>query len=208
MIRFASLLLVLAATAGAKDGPLLNSRDFSGWALETTPAAHWTEVAHFKSGDVLAVAGKPSGFFATRESYRDYHLHVEWRWPGKPGNGGVLVHVTTGPKDRVWPASFQIQLKHGAAGDLLPMAGATFREPLTSPPGTTAIRAHQAPDSEAPAGQWNTCDITCRGALIEVLINGVLQNHVTACSAAAGRIGFQLEGSPFELRHVRVSAAD
>jgi hypothetical protein len=31
--------------------------------------------------------------------------------------------------------SLQVQTKHGNAGDLLPMAGASFDEPLTSAPG-------------------------------------------------------------------------
>ncbi|MGH3421672.1 MAG: 3-keto-disaccharide hydrolase, partial [Streptosporangiaceae bacterium] len=137
--------------------------------------------------------------------YHDFRLHAEWRWPGKPGNGGILVHISSGPKDRVWPVCFQIQLKHGTTGDLLPMAGATFAEPLTSAPGAaTPIKAHTDVDSEQPAGAWNTCDITCRDDLIDVFVNGVRQNQVTGCSVAAGRVGFQFEGTPFELRNVQL----
>jgi hypothetical protein len=40
--------------------------------------------------------------------------------------------------------------------------------------------------------------------LIEVAINGVKQNRVTGCTPASGRIGLQLEGTPFELRNVRL----
>ena len=121
----------------------------------------------------------------------------------------MLVHISSGPKDRAWPLSLQIQTKHGAAGDLLPMAGASFAEPLTSAPGAaTAIKAHTAPDSEKPAGEWNTCDVTCRDDTIEVTINGVLQNKVTRTTPRAGRIGFQFEGAPFELRHVSLVRLD
>jgi hypothetical protein len=176
-------------------------------ALEivTTPAATLDGVWQARPDGVIAVAGKPSGFIATRDTYTDYRLHVEWRWPGKPGNGGVLLHVASGPKDGVWPLSIQVQTKHGAAGDLLPMAGATFNEPLTTAPGAyPPIKARTAADSERAPGEWNSMDVLVRGGCIDVTINGVKQNGVTLAQPAAGHIGFQLEGTPYELRNLRV----
>lgn len=210
----AVLLLVLGlfASAGraASAADLFNGRDLAGWEFTTLPAAmDIREVCHLQPDGVIAVTGKPVGFIATTASHADYRLHAEWRWPGRPGNSGVLVHISSGPKDRVWPLSFQIQTKNKNAGDLLPMAGATFAEPLTSAAGAaTAIKARTAPDSEKPAGEWNTCDVTCRGDTIEVVINGVRQNHVTRVNPAAGRVGFQLEGVPFEVRNVRLTPLD
>jgi hypothetical protein len=87
------------------------------------------------------------------------------------------------------------------------MAGATFAEEL-APDQKTPQRLHTAADSEKPAGEWNTCEVTCRGDTIEVTVNGVPQNRVTHCSLPKGRIGFQLEGSAFELRHVTVEPLD
>ena len=155
---------------------------------------------------VIHVAGKPSGFIATRASYANYRMHIEWRWPGKPGNAGVLLHVASGPKDGVWPLSVQVQTKHGFAGDLLPMAGARFAEPLTSAPGAyPAIKGRVGANSERPAGEWNSADILSRDGVIEVTVNGVPQNRVSAAAPRAGRIGFQLEGAPYELRAVRIT---
>jgi hypothetical protein len=169
------------------------------------PAAPLAGVWRARSDGVIVVAGTPSGYIATRDTYTDYRLHVEWRWPGKPGNGGVLLHVASGPKDGVWPLSLQVQTKHGAAGDLLPMAGASFTEPLTSAPGAyPAIKAHTAPDSERVPGEWNSMDVLVRGGCVDVTINGVAQNAVTFAQPATGRIGFQLEGTPYELRNLRV----
>jgi len=131
------------ATAQPRVDPGLGQLD-----IVTTPKATLETVWRPRADGVIAVAGKPSGFIATRDAYTDYRLHVEWRWPGKPGNGGVLLHVASGPKDGVWPLSLQVQTKHGAVGDLLPMAGARFTEPLTSEPGAyPAIKAHVAADS-------------------------------------------------------------
>ena len=166
------------------------------------PAAVWSR----GPDGVIRVAGKPSGFIATRASYANYRMHVEWRWPGKPGNAGVLLHVASGPKDGVWPLSVQVQTKHGFAGDLLPMAGASFAEALTSAPGAyPGIKGRMGANSERPAGEWNSADIVSRDGAIEVSVNGVPQNRVSGAAPRARRIGFQLEGAPYELRAVSIT---
>lgn len=198
------ILTVFAQGASAAD--LFNGRDFSGWELQTTPPAAIADVFRVLPDGVIASAGKPSGFLATQENYRNYKLHVEWRWTGKPGNGGVLLHISPGQFDRVWPVSLQVQTKFGNAGDVLPMAAASFEEALTSAPGAeTRIKAHTAADSEKPAGEWNACDIVSRDGVVEVTLNGALQNRVSHVSPASGRIGFQLEGTPYELRRVELT---
>lgn len=202
-------LLVVAAEAAAPVTVLFNGRDLAGWEFVGTPATDIATVCTARPDGVIAATGQPVGFIATTATYANYSLHAEWRWPGKPGNGGVLVHICSSPKDRVWPLSYQVQTKNKSVGDLLPMAGATFAEPLTSAPGAaTAIKAYTAADSEKPAGEWNTCDVTCRSDTIEVVINGVLQNRVTGCSLVGGKIGFQFEGVPFELRAVSLTRLD
>lgn len=203
--------LALFASTGCAVPPneLFNGRDFAGWEFVTTPAADIGTACKILPEGIIAATGSPVGFITTTAAYENYRLHAEWRWPGKTGNGGVLLHVSSGPKDRAWPLSLQIQTKYKSVGDILPMAGAGFAEPLTSAPGAaTALRAHSAPDSEKPAGEWNTCDILCRDGTIEVTINGVLQNKVSGVTPRAGRIGFQFEGTPFDLRRVSVVRLD
>jgi len=203
------LMLTVAANAGSPAAALFNGRDLAGWEFVGTPATDIATVCTVQADGVIAAAGSPVGFISTTATYSNFVLHAEWRWPGKPGNGGVLVHISSGPKDRAWPISFQVQTKHKSAGDLLPMAGATFAEPLTSAAGAaTAIKAHTAADSEKPAGEWNTCEVTCKGDTIEVMVNGVLQNRVTGCSLSSGKVGFQFEGTPFELRAVKLTKLD
>jgi len=202
-ILCAALLLV---AGGASAADMFNGRDFSGWELRTDPAASVASVFSVQPGGVITSAGKPLGFLATTASYRNYKLHVEWRWPGKTGNGGVLLHISEGPMDRVWPLSQQVQTKFGNAGDLLPMANASFTEALTGdkPP----VKAHIAADSERPAGEWNSADIVSRDGSIEVTVNGVLQNRVTGAKPSEGHIGFQLEGTPYELRNIQLTPLD
>jgi hypothetical protein len=200
--------LICGALAGCANtgGPLLDAKGFREIDVFTTPAAGVESIGKLRPDGVLEVTGTPSGFFATRDSYTNYRLHAEWRWTGKPGNAGVLLHVASGPKDGVWPLSLQVQTKHGFSGDVLPMAGASFSEFLTTVPGAyPAIKAHSGPDSEKPVGEWNSVDVLCQDGAIEVSINNVVQNRVTATKPREGRIGFQLEGTPYELRHVTVT---
>ena len=210
-------LLVVAAEAAGPVTALFNGRDLAGWEFVGNPPTDITTVCTVRPDGVIAATGLPVGFISTVTTYANYSLHAEWRWPAvrpverpvKPGNSGLLVHISSGPKDRAWPLSFQVQTKNKFVGDLLPMAGATFAEALTSAPGAaTAIKGHTAPDSEKPAGEWNSCDVVCRGDTIEVTINGVIQNRVTGCSLAGGKIGFQFEGVPFELRAVNLTKLD
>ena len=203
-----ALLAGVFANCAAQERPLLGAAA-DDVDVVTSPAAGLGAVWSRGADGVIALAGKPSGYIATRASYTNYRLHVEWRWPGKPGNGGVLLHIASGPKDKVWPLSQQVQTKHGNAGDLLPMAGATFDEPLTTAPGAyPPIKARVAPDSEKPLGEWNSMDVTCRDGVIDVVVNGVVQNHASGAKPASGPIGFQLEGTPYELRNLRIETLD
>ncbi|XLZ72778.1 DUF1080 domain-containing protein [Massilia sp. SR12] len=194
----------LAAAGCASAGDLL--KDLSAWQLRAAPAAALASAISVQPDGVVAVAGTPSGFLATTASYRNYRLHVEWRWPGKAGNAGVLLHISEGAMDRVWPLSIQVQTKAGSVGDLLPMAGASFSEALTG--DKPALKARTGASAERPAGEWNSADIVARDGVIEVSVNGVLQNRVTGAAPSEGRIGFQLEGTPYELRGVTLAPLD
>ena len=119
---------------------------------------------------MLAITGKPIGYLATIDSFENYKLHLEYRWPidaAKNSNSGVLIHIASGPIDRnTWPLCFQIQTKIAHTGDLLPMAGAKFAEPLsTAPEAKTPLLERQKSDSEKPIGDWNIVDIVCSTAL-------------------------------------------
>jgi hypothetical protein len=204
----AGVLVIGGATSWHAQAPAqpINLNDLSNWQLVAESTVSVAEICDVRPGGVIAVSGKPVGYLASTRSFKNFRLHAEWRWPLSPGNGGVLVHIGSGPKDRQWPMSFQVQLKHGAVGDLLPMAGAAFAERLSTPPeAKTPQLNHAAPDSERQVGEWNTCDIICLGDSIEVVINGVAQNRVTRCSRGEGPVGFQLEGTPFELRSITLT---
>ncbi len=183
---------------------LIRDDKLSGWEFVNPQKTPLSSGVTVQPGGIVSAAGKPIGYLQTTATYSNYQLHAEWRWTDKPGNGGVLVHISTGPVDRnTWPVCFQIQLKHTRAGDILPMAKAKFSEPLSSAADAkTPVLNFSGTDSERPVGEWNSCDIVCHGDTVRVMINGTLQNRITKCTPAAGHVGFQFEGTPFEFRDV------
>ncbi|MEO8359320.1 MAG: DUF1080 domain-containing protein [Vicinamibacteria bacterium] len=181
------------------------------WEYVAGSPADIAQVASVADG-VVTVAGKPSGYLTTRVVYAEYALHAEWRWTDATAaskNGGVLVNITSGPVQQgLWPTSFQVQLKTEHEGDVLSMGDAHFIETPTtlgrpaSPSNTLARRENTAGKS---LGDWNSVDVTVRGDVVEATVNGVLQNRVSGCTPSSGRIGFQLEGQPYQLRNVTIS---
>lgn len=203
------ILFVQFASLGCAATPqtLFNGKDWEGWEFISTPVVEIGSVCKIAPDGIVSVTGSPAGYLATKTSYKNYSLHAEWRWIKQAGNSGMLVHINPKPDDQTWPPSLQIQMKTKSVGDLLPMTGARFAEAL-EPNQKIPRHPHIAPDSEKPAGEWNTCDIICRDGTIEVTINGTTQNKVTEASPSSGRIGFQFEGTPFELRNVTLLTAD
>ncbi|MCU0916303.1 MAG: DUF1080 domain-containing protein [Planctomycetes bacterium] len=202
-------LLAVSVTAVEEAQPVVphektvlwNGTNFTGWTrFLRDPAANVDQTWSIENG-LLRCTGKPSGYMRTKTPYADYHLHVEWRWPAKPGNNGVLVH-TSGP-DTVWPRSLECQLASGNAGDFWVIGGLEFAEHVRGGPrvnGRRTTKLHES--SEKPAGEWNSYDILCRDNWVVVLVNGTLQNVATQCSEKSGQICLQSEGAPIEYRNI------
>ena len=182
---------------------LWNGRDFAGWKLYTGEPNHDVTKTWSIKDDIIRCEGKPAGYMRTENDYADYLFHVEWRWPGKGGNNGVLVHMS-GP-DVVWPKSLECQLLSGNAGDFWVIGGLETAEHAKGGKRVKGRRTIKLRDSsEKPLGQWNTYDIICKDDWIVVIVNGVVQNVATKCSASSGKICLQSEGIPIEYRNIYI----
>ena len=144
MLRLVLILLV-TATAGlvrADDAispkgetvKLFNGRDFTG--LYTFLKGQGKNVDPQKAFTVedgtIHVSGEGAGYVATQKAYRDYHVHVEYKWGKKTDgsgyvrNAGVLLHGTGpdgGHRSGAWMASLEVQLAQGCEGDLIVIRG-------------------------------------------------------------------------------------
>ena len=203
-IAVAVAWLASSSVSAAPDAsvPLFNGKNSAGWTYHLEkPDAKPSDIWSVKDG-VLHCTGVPTGYLITKESnFENYKLSLEWRWPDKGGNNGVLVHVTKPDELGVWPKSFEVQLQSGDAGELW-VIGTTLQ--VLHPNTHVEDRRHknEIRGAEKPLGQWNTMEITCVGDEIDVKVNGYLVNSATKLSQHRGAIALQSEGTPIEFREI------
>lgn len=198
---------------------LFNGKDLSGWeadvpARDTNPNAPDSFVVR---DGMLVSKGKPEGHLVTKQAYRDYRLEAEYRFPGKGGNCGILVHASK-PRAlyKMFPQSIEVQMNSGDAGDFwciqedIKVSDMEKRRPRK--PGEKwggaegdARRILNLTDgSEKPLGRWNTMVIEARGRSVTVWVNGDKVNDGFDATADRGRIAIQAEGTEVEFRRVEI----
>jgi hypothetical protein len=226
--RLLAASFLLLAACGAPDTTpvaaepatisLFDGKDLAGWHADVPDADKDKNAPpSFVARDGLLVSqGTPQGHLITDRSFHDYRLVVEYRWPGEPGNCGVLVHCST-PRRLygMFPQSIECQMLSGNAGDFW-----CIGEDITVPDmekrrgpkekwgvdGDKNRRIVNLTDnSEKPAGQWNTMVIECRGRTIDIWVNGDRVNHGTDCTADRGAIALQAEGAACEFRKLELT---
>lgn len=105
--------------------------EFNSW-LKKTGSKDPETVFRLERG-ILRCGDEDLGYVATRQSYRDYHLSVEYRWGRRNPtdkyvrNSGVLLHGIgpDGSQNGVWMTSIECQLAQGCEGDLILIPGKT-----------------------------------------------------------------------------------
>lgn len=178
---------------------LFNGKDLSNWVFQLKdPSVNPASVFTVQNG-VIHITGNPFGYMRTKDTYSEYKLHVEWRYPGEASNSGVFVHAQL--PDTIWLRCFECQLKSGNAGDFVCMNGAKMNEIKNN----SRVVNKMTSSSEKPVGEWNTMEVTCKSDTIEVIVNGKLQNRATGISETTGHICLQSEGKDIEFRNVFIT---
>ncbi|MFV2065398.1 MAG: family 16 glycoside hydrolase [Pirellulales bacterium] len=154
----------------------------------------------------------------TRKPYRDFVLDIEFKVPQK-ANSGVFLR-TSDLKDPVY-TGLELQVTN------------SYGRPTLTRGGTVgAMYDLKAPKADAakPAGQWNTCRVTCRGPHIVVEVNGRKVNELDLDQwtephknpdgsknkfpraikdfSRRGYIGLQDHGRPVWYRNIRIQPLD
>ncbi len=179
------------ATSPSTVVSLFNGKDLSGWKpdvpqRDADPNGPPSFVV--RDGKLVSL-GKPEGHLVTDGRYRDYRLEVEYRFPGKPGNCGVLVHASK-PRAlyKMFPQSIEVQMMSGNAGDFWviredikanDMEKRRPRKPgeqWGSTEGDARRILNLTDGSEKPLGEWNRMVIEARGRTIKVWLNGDFVN--------------------------------
>jgi len=221
------LVLLLASLAAPADPPitpdrkipLFNGKDLSNWeadvpARDTDPNAPPSFVVR---NGMLVSLGKPEGHLVTKQTYRDYRIEADYRFPGKPGNCGILVHASR-PRAlyKMFPQSIEVQMNSGDAGDFwciqenIEVPDMEKRRPRKAgekwggAEGDARRILNLTDGSEKPVGQWNTMVIEARGRSVTVWVNGDLVNNGVNASVDSGKIAIQAEGAEVEFRRVEI----
>jgi hypothetical protein len=223
-----SLLLLLLVSMGPQSDqvvtpdrvtPLFNGKDLSNWdadvpARDTNPNAPASFI--IRNG-MLVSLGKPEGHLVTKQQYRDYRLEAEYRFAGKPGNCGILVHASR-PRAlyKMFPQSIEVQMMSGDAGDFwciqenIEVPDMEKRRPRKAgekwggAEGDARRILNLTDKSEKPVGEWNTMAIEARGRTIKVWVNGDLVNEGSNATADHGKIAVQAEGAEVEFRRLEI----
>lgn len=214
---FYFLIFVLLSTYSytQQSYSLFNGKDLSGWhmdvpELDTNSKAR---IPFVVVNGMLVSLGTPRGHLLTDSLYSNYRLEVEYRFPGTPGNCGVLVHAST-PRSlyKMFPKSLEVQMMHENAGDFwcivedITVPDMEARRGPKAEWGITEGKQRRIKNltdgSEKPLGEWNSMKIECIDRTVKVWVNGDIVNEGYDCSVSSGRIALQAEGAEVEFRKI------
>ncbi|MDA0378475.1 MAG: DUF1080 domain-containing protein [Bacteroidetes bacterium] len=197
---------------------LFNGTDLTGWHVDV-PEMDTVATARnpfiVRDGHLVSL-GTPEGHLITDAVYSDYRLEVVYRFPGEPGNCGVLLHAST-PRSlyAMFPKSIEVQMMHQNAGDfwvivedievpdMVQRRGPQEEWGITE--GKRRRLVNLTDGSEKPLREWNTMVIEAVGAEIKVWLNGDLVNHGYNATVQEGQIAVQAEGAEVEFANLTLT---
>lgn len=216
LLLFLSALVPLASIAQTVS--LFNGNNLDGWHVDVPDMDDNPDAINpFIVRDGMLVSlGTPNGHMITDKVYENYRIEVEYRFAGKPGNCGVLVHAST-PRSlyKMFPKSLEVQMMHENAGDFwcivedIKVPDMEERRGKPEEWGITEGKKRRilnlTDDSENNVGQWNSMTIECLDREIKVWVNGDLVNYGYECTVNKGQIAVQAEGSEVEFRKLELT---
>ena len=214
-LYYSLLLLITLSGSTFAQKSLFNGKNLSGWHVDVPAMDKKPDTINpfIVRNGMLVSLGTPGGHLITDKIYKNYQLTVQYRFAGKPGNCGVLVHAST-PRALygMFPKSLEVQMQHKDAGDFW-----CIEEDITVPDmvarrgpkenwGVNGDKLRRiknlTDDSEKPLGEWNTMVIQCLNNEVKVWVNDTLVNYGTNCTVSSGQIALQAEGSEVEFKQL------
>lgn len=200
---------------------LFNGQNLEGWHMDVPAMDEDTTVRDpfiVRDGKLVSL-GTPRGHLITDKEYSNYRLEAEYRFPGEPGNCGILVHAST-PRAlyEMFPQSIEVQMMHENAGDFW-----CILEDITVPnmverrgpkkewgirDGKNRRIKNLTDNSEKPLGEWNSLTIEAVNDSVKVWVNEELVNFGYDATAQKGQIALQAEGAEVEFRKLELTPID
>ncbi len=212
ILGLAVLAVCGCATGGAPaaDGgwvDLFPSKDLQGWKRYpldlTQPLASKAVYRVSDDGKLLIVdaVGGIKEVLVQDEERGDGVFHVEWRWGKDQGekpnmNGGIYLRSAANGTTWIQAQVAHAQPKGPVVGDLIGMWVVDGKPARTD-------KMQTGPSREAPVGEWNTYDITCRGKRISLSVNGAETAVWEDFPILRGHLGIQAEFGNYEIRALK-----
>lgn len=202
---------------------LFNGTDLTGWRFVVPPtiqnksdvSACWTVDAERK---VLVARANLTHWLETEERFGDFVLSLEWRFPPTgtiDSNGsGIVVRSSGLDGNSRNPRGIEIDFRpaHGEQGRMATGSLIAYDVPASNHAGaaTPEVRGlvREKPPGPTPADGWNTCEITCRGDRLTVVMNGERVNEGWGLERSPGAICLRSQESVVEFRNLRVRRLD
>lgn len=206
-----SLFVFLASAIGQES--LFDGKSLKGWYMDVPDLQKDSSLRKpfiVREG-LLVSLGTPGGHLISEKSYENYILEFEYRFAGKPGNCGVLVHAST-PRSLygMFPKSIEVQMMHSNAGDFwciqedIQVENMEQRRGPKEKWGVSEGKERRilnlTDNSEKPLGEWNRMKVKCEGDRVTVWVNGDLVNDGFGATAQKGQIALQAEGAEVEFK--------
>jgi len=176
MLAFGSGLVQYAGHATAQSGEgwitLLDSKTMGDW--DKVGETNW----RMENGAVVADkrSGKTPAYLLSKQSYKDFMLHVEF-WSSDDANSGIFLRCSN-PKNIGDKTCYEVNI---------------FDQRKDPSYGTGAITRYvEVGPMPKAGGKWNTYEITLKGRQLTVVLNGK--------KTAEMRNGLYDQG-PFALQH-------
>ncbi|WP_109699198.1 3-keto-disaccharide hydrolase [Chitinophaga deserti] len=217
-IVFSALLLCASTLCHAQSRSLFNGKDLTGWHMDVPDLEKDSSlrIPFIVRNGMLVSLGTPQGHLITDAKYKDYRIEVEYRFAGKPGNCGLLVHASA-PRVLygMFPKSLEVQLMSKNAGDFWCIGEdvavdsmEVYRGPKENwgvVDGKERRVRNRTDGSEKALGEWNRMVVECLGDKVRVWVNGDLVNDGYNCTVTSGSIALQAEGAEVEFRKVMLT---
>jgi hypothetical protein len=181
--------LAIVTSANSQTGPgwiqLFDGKTLNGW----TPM---NDEVEWRIEDGALVADKKKGktnpSLVSKNSYKDFEIYAEF-WVSDDANSGIYIRCTD-PKNISTKTAYEVNIFD------------TRPDPKY---GTGAIVGVGAVNPMPKAGgKWNTFEITARGPLMTVTMNGVKTAEGKDEKFASGPIGLQYGSGVVKFRKVAV----
>ena len=194
--RFALLALTLglAACAGWPG---------SGWVTLIDGEQgldNWNQVGdanwRIEAGGISANQGK-SGFLVSKQRYKDFEIYAEF-WAATDTNSGIFIRASD-PAKITSDNSYEVNI-----WDIRP-------DPTYATGSIVGFAAVPVPTVHKAGGRWNTLEISARGDLLTVKLNGVQTAQTRNSKFTEGPFALQfgpgvqgVNGGPIKWRKVQI----